>query len=515
MSLRTWSFVLAGVLTLGSLTVLVSLSATGPATARGLLSVELVTDRLQPVAQGVVSIDDGLHSYVVTTTQEGQSPWRDLDSSSGYVDIVIAEMVSVEGIGLGMSETVPLPFQPAAGQDALLVTVSRTQPLAVPVAIDGSPSEVQNIFPPSGDYPHWRIATPIGSGLAFNAHVASLLDAQDVRRFTDYRGHDFAPSLQYVRGVDLVMPAAQLGTEGILIGVDLLGDLASGVTVDLLNFMSLPSVIPIGEPLGASIHSVHNGVVYVRVTGGVARGHLTLLVRASGGPPATVERVVDAPPVITVPPGAGDGVDHVLLDQGPGAPVATEDDAATAAALAGTTLHGSVLATDCEPEVPNTPRGWSCEPAAPAPNACGAATSDSEAQCHIVRSRTPLICRNGGSTFAVQQARTASWKVTFDLTGGGNLGPLSSTGGFEYGEEGTTTTTEGWTAEDGEHGEGQCMRYFRFELVCAKAFKLKCSKLVWDPDEEDIVLADCAFEQTTNRVCRDSSWSQNVCDRTP
>jgi len=114
---------------------------------------------------------------------------------------------------------------------------------------------------------------------------------------------------------------------------------------------------------------------------------------------------------------------------------------------------------------------------------------------------------------SVMQGRVAKWKVSFQF-GGGSGTPLTSGGGFEYGEESTETVTDEWTAAPGAHGLGQSMRYFRFELICAQRF-LQTFDAVQFISEMQVSVDPCARTVLVTQVCRDTNVSQSVCDRTP
>ncbi len=486
------------------------LSGSSPHQLTTLTSVEVVTDRLDPIEGAVVRLDNGSTQVVAATDADGQLPWLALDATSG-VELVLAERPVPGGLGLGMIEQVSVPFQAAPGSESFLVTISRTQPLAVPVHVRGKADEFTETYPPTGDHAHWVVGAPQGSTLRLTTSVASLLDTEAIQQFLAYRGHMLDPSLGYVRGVDLVMPAVQLGAGGIVVGLDLLGDLEAGVAVDAYCFTNLPPLVPVGPPLEVSISLVEDGIVYLWIRGGVPKGHLTLLARPESGPLPALHVLQDDPPTILLPPDAGGGVEFALRRDALGETegvAGEEQDTATVhrpSALA--------LVTNCEPPVPNTSPGWTCDPLPPAGNRCGAAVPSGPKGCKIVRSRSPKICRDPGITHKTTRAKTARWKVSFQLTGFRGS-PLQSGGGFEYGEDSQDVTTDEWTAKPGAHGLGQCLRFFRFELICVAPYTIK----VGDPFELSngyTVVVPCAKAVTVYASCRDTDDSSSTCDRTP
>lgn len=474
-----------------------------------LCSVQVLTDRLTPVAGAAVRFDDGIVQTVGVADADGQTLWSNVDPSNG-IEIAVADTNVAGGIALGFIETVvPEPLL-IASEDYHLNLISRTQPLAVPILVEGNPAYVNNIFPPDGDYPHWRIAVPQESTLRVSLNVASLLDAEAVAQYMDYRGSPVDPSLGYARGVALVVPSVQLGTGGVVVGIDLLGDLSEDVVVDAYNLYATPSAVPLGTQLGVSVSAFENGVVYLLVTGGVRRGHLALLARSTDAGPAQIHKSADNPPAITVPASGDQGTDTAaLLD-------CVDCDEVVAAfdgSAAGAPREMRSIVTDCEPEVPDQ-GNWTCAPLAPASNHCGAPVSAGPVECKIVRTRSTKFCRSPGSTVAGSTGRTARWKVSFELKVSPPGSPLTSGGGFEYGEESMDVLTESWPAAAGAHGLGQCMRYFRFELVCAQLFNLQVDKVEMISD--GISITDpCASTKLVTGSCRDTNISQNVCDRTP
>jgi hypothetical protein len=451
-------------------------------------------------------LDGGPTEVTTVTDADGQTPWIEMDTSDG-VEVLLNETSTASGIAIGMIEDVTPPALNDPTDEIRYTLVSRTQPLAVPIVVEGLRDEVNNVFPPRGDFWHWRVAVPKGSTLRFSAHIASLLDGESIGQYLRYRGSAPDPSssgvsTSYVRGVVLVVPQVRLGAEGFIVGLSLLGDCTSGVVIDAYNFVSAPNDVPTDAPLSVTLERVQNDVAYVRVRGFLSCGQLALLARCGTAPPARVILTRDAPPSVVVPDDGGGGTDTAMLL-----------DCVDCDGAASLLPSDPGTVTNCEPEVPNMPPGWTCSPPTPATNHCGAAATVGSVECHVVRSRTARMCRNPGTTVRASHGKTARWKVTFQLNGGVGQ-PLSSSSGFEYGQESTEVVTDEWTASAGAYGLGQCLRFFRFELVCAQAFALQSD--ITKADEYGYAVPfPCAISSLSYSVCTDSDNSSSVCDRTP
>ncbi len=474
-------------------------------------SVQVLTDNLDPLSGAIVRIDNGSTQFVGVTDTDGQTASYALDPTSG-VQLTIADKTATGGIALGLIETVTPPVLSNPSEDYHLTAIARTQPFAEPVLVQGLSTSVNNIFPASSHYNHWMVGVPAGSKLRFAMNAAPLLDHESIGQYLAYRGATIDPALVYVRGVALVMPGVQLGTDGLVVGIHLLGDLQNGVTIDAYNFATPPVAVPLGPALNVRIGGVQNDVVYVSVTGGVRKGQLALLARASSGPAAQINIAVDNPPVIIVPPDGG---------QGGGTAMATgcngcghEQIVSSATALASPTSTAAFV-TDCEPAVPNPPPDWTCTPPPPSSD-CGTPTASGAHTCTIAKMRTERFCRAAGSTLSGSAAITTKFKVVFRLDGTTAIGDskLSSGGGFEYGVESTKVQTDAWTAAPGASGLGQCMRYFRFTLVCKQAYTGYIDT-IGNIFEGNVFINPCSKAVTVNEGCTDTSSSQGVCDRTP
>jgi hypothetical protein len=475
------------------------------------VQVQVLTDRLAPVDRATLRVTNGAEVSVATTNADGHTTcFTKMDPDIGGVELAIQETATPEGIALGMLEQVYPPHLAENGEDVHLSVISRTVPLAVPVQIQGE-DESTCIFPPDGYENYWTFSTAAGSSLSFNAHVATILDSEDVGRYFTYHGYD-SPE-DYARGAVMVVPNLQLGQGGFGVGLWLMGAFNygnDGVAVDAYNFTSSPNG-PSVEPVVVETMVVRNDMVYVRVTGEVGAGHLALFARSHDGSPSKSYRFDDNPP--TFPPFADvrDRTDFVMTDR-----VGRGEDGHAAAAAAGTSPPATPppLVGDCEPDEPVMPDGWSCSPPAATPNHCGAPTSAGEIQCDVIRMRGPRTCRSGGSTYRLAMGRTARWKVSFEFQAGSGGSPLMSGSGFEYGEESTTVESEEWTAESGLYGLGQCMRYYRFELTCAAPWYKKYDSFEY---RSEMVprFVPCGATRAVWTKCRDSATSQSVCDRTP
>ncbi|MDP6540131.1 MAG: hypothetical protein QF903_01985 [Planctomycetota bacterium] len=474
-----------------------------------LVQVQVLTDRLDPVALATLRVTNGANVSVATTNADGHTTcFTNMDPDIDGIELSIQERTTPDGIALGMLEQVYPPHIPDNGQDVHLSVISQTVPLAVPVQIQGE-GESTCIFPPDGYETYWTFSTAAGSGLAFNANVATILDREDVSRYFAYHGHNSTED--YARGAVMVVPDLQLGNSGFGMGIWLMGayDYGNdGVAVDAYNFTN-NSNGPAMDPVVVETMIVQNDMVYVRVMGEVAGGHLAFFVRSFDGNPSQSYRFDDNPP--TFPPfrDVRDTTDFVMTDC-----IGCRDDERVAATATSPPTTPTSFVQDCEPDAPDMPDGWSCAPPTGTPNHCGAVTSAGETQCTVIRMRGPRTCRTDGNTYTVSRGRVAAWKVSFEFGGGPEGSPLTSESGFEYGERTTVVETDEWTADAGLYGLGQCMRYFRFELTCAAPWFKKFG--LWEYRVEGGPQFDpCGETRVVWTKCRDTSTSQAVCDRTP
>ena len=157
----------------------VSLSAViaggaGAAATRQLTSVQVLSDRLEPLQGAAVRLREGEREAVLVADAEGQTPWAALRFSGG-VELTLLEKVHPGGIALGMLEReVEAPAGSWSAQETELLEISRTQPFAVQRLVSGDPTQATELWPDEGDHPHWTIVVPKASRLRFGAHVASL-----------------------------------------------------------------------------------------------------------------------------------------------------------------------------------------------------------------------------------------------------------------------------------------------------------------------------------------------------
>lgn len=463
-----------------------------------LVSVDVLSDRLQPMAGAIVQVESSSGSVVGVTDVEGQTPWFALDAAGG-VDLTLVERTTAQGIALGMQERVVPPVLSSTNDDFQLTSISRTQPLAVPVAIEADKLAENTLYPPAGDHAHWVVVVPKGSPALFTLHIASLIDAGAIDEFFDYRG--LAPAPDYMRGVDLVVGNVELDSAGLVVGLDLLGDLTGGCVIDAYNFTNASNART-AQPVQVTQLNTVDGIVFVRIIGKVASGHLTLVARRAGGKPAQSRVLLDAPPSVAVPPSTGQGVDTAWSDCG-GCGSGGEASAASST---------TSMVQDCEPPTPEPPANWSCDPPAPdASPSCSSVVTPGAKQCVTSRSRSPRFCRSPGGSVSGSTARTKKWKASFTFTGAQGTA-LSSGGGFEYGIDESSVLLDAWTAQAGAHGKGQCMRYYQFELACSQLFVLERPE--WSLIEGWLDSSDCVSSIEV-ASCTDAYTSQSTCDRTP
>jgi hypothetical protein len=299
----------------------------------------------------------------------------------------------------------------------------------------------------------------------------------------------------------MVVPGVSLGSDGMLVGINLLGDLQSGAVVDIYNLYDANSRDP--GPLTATFAGMHNDWVYIKLRGGLRQGHLALLARSPLAGLGQVFISVDSPPGIVLSPGGGGG-ETAFLDC-PDCPPPQRTTATSASAAA------PLFVTDCEPTVPNT-SNWTCIPVVGSTN-CGAGVLVGSPECSMIRSRSPRFCKAAGGTLKRTSAVTQKWKLSIHLDGG--TAPLASGGGFEYGEDSQSITTDEWTAPPGADGLGKCIRYFRFNLVCAQLITYRMDGMVFTTDGDPPTFNPCSLTTTAGHVCHDLSATENICDRTP
>lgn len=474
-----------------------------------LASVQVLSDRLQPVTGATVRLTSSAGEQVVVTDAQGQTSWVNA-GASGDLTLTLAETTQAQGVLIGMIETLTPPAEPSA-EDTALNEISRTQPLATPIVVQGAPNTSTTIDAQDGSFQHWCVLVPAGSTLRLSAHAASLLDGEAIEQYLRYRGDSIHQSVQYTRGVALVVPDVRIGSGGFIVGLDLLGDLTSGVTIDAFNYTktSTPTSFSI-ESLG-----VIGPKVFVKVTGELRQGHLALLARPqSDASPAQTLAIQDAPPQITVPEGGGAGIDSVMRDDciGCGESLARAGSGRVggegSSSLAPTSARAA--STECEPEVPNNPPGWECECSVEDRSGCGVRRGAKE--CHIVSMRSPRFCRTAGASIGVRREQTSKWKVTFECESGAGA-PLRSRDGFQYGGQTEDVAIDGWIAQPGAQNVGQCTRYFDIRLVCGQWFST--SGDAWAVDERGTVQrTPCAAPMSRQAVCIDWADSQSACDRT-
>ena len=471
------------------------------------MSLRVVDDRLRPI-EGVVSqvwnVDPASPAIVSVTDEHGQTPWVLFDGAQP-TQITLADTVSPGGIALGKIELFPGYAMLDEGEDAHEWMHGRSMPFAVPVSVQGT-----NVSPEDGSYPHWQLALPPDSELNFSMHVAMLMDGEAVAEYLAYRGAT-ASSSEYVRGLVLVMPSVQTGA-GFLAAVRLHGDLddGTGATVDLFNFHQKAKTLPVGPALAVEGAEVEGDWVAALVQGTIRKGHLAILVRSpAAGPPRVVQQV-DAPPEILIPAGGAELGDPIVL--GPQSGNVASEAALLGAAGGVVALGGAMPDQDCDPEAPEPAAGWTCEP--PAPTDCPA-TPVGDKECSITKWKSKAWCRTPGSGVGRKRLIRQSYKVTFGAKGGNDA--LSTQGGFEYGREEQEEQTDGWTAEQGAHGRGQCMRYYYFYLDCGQKWST-------ESDQWHITFLEffplfyrdpCSVPRFVWTVCSDETDSQAVCDRLP
>ncbi len=474
-----------------------------------LVSVGVLTDHLDARSGGLVRVelDDGSTETALTDT-DGQTPWFNLDVRSG-ARITLGEGPVEGGRALGAVEEWPgLPMIDGDEEQQEWLVV-RTQPVARELLIEGKEGETVTLYPERGDYPHWLVVLPDSSPLRFQAHVGLLMDGESVSQYMAYRGQPQVSSSDYVRGVVLVTSNVALGKEGLLIGIDLHGDLGPGdVTADVFNFHG--DTLSFSEQtLDAHVFDLIGDRLFIQLTGGILEGQLAVLVRSKGTAPGVAEYVLDNPPDLDSPSGDGGKV-AVLTSEGCEGCTSLNSRVPLSAPSPG------ALAKDCEPEPFDPPKGWTCRPPEPGPwNRCGGGEVQGPVNCKITRLKSPRICLDPGKSFKAQRASVTSFKVTFEFGGQAGYGEneLSTTSGFQYGVSRQSVITDSWTADPGVNGVGQCSRWYRQYLHCMQLWLHPAHAYRFDGVE--LTEIRCGGKTADKTVCQDLAITSAVCDRTP
>ena len=378
-------------------------------------NIQVVDDDLEPVVNHTVGIrwtpDSEVQGY--TTDIAGQTPWFPRDPGEDFY-LILPDGVTQKGILIGSVQTCATPFDLIPPATDLTIEVSRSMPLAKEVRVkvtDDNGDILTNIWPPDNGYPHWVIALDENSLLNFPVHAAPLLDYEAVVQFLDYRGHDEEGKL-YMRGTDFVFTNnVDLGAEGIVIGIRLLGDLPEGATVDVLNIIPyVPDnqsggITAQAERLPLKMHLLEtvNDVAYIHLSGYVRKGHLAVLARSITTEPVEGEVLVvqDNPPTITFGPRGGNAPAKTCIP--------TKEN------------------SDHWPEPPDP---WTC-PIDPPSNHCGPPTLTGNLDCKVGEPQTSMTwCKIPGGTVGKTVGRTRSWKANFKLTWPIKKDVLETGGGF-------------------------------------------------------------------------------------
>jgi len=476
-----------------------------PSSPVPLTSVALVDDMLQPIPGGIVNLQvPGSEDVTLVTDAFGQTRWAGMDPSGGVL-LSIADNAVDGGLALGSIQGVVPPPLDDASVDTHEWMIAWTQPVAenVLVAAD-DPDGITNVYPRDGAYPHWTIGVEGKSGVQFQAGVAPLLDGEAIAGYMGYRGQ---PTLadKYVRGTALTVPAVDLGESGFFLCIDLLGDLPNpdSIAVDAFNLHHETTTTP---GFDVSLVSVSDGIAICRVSGELLFGHLAILLRdvAQGGAGIEVS-AHDDPPQFSIPQPTPDEADPTTawLERGD-----VHVDAASATCPTCPPTGGAAV-TECEPDVPGM-GDWDCSPGPPPASPCPSELLLHD--CGTYRTRSPRFCRGPGETLARQMGTTKSYKFVLKVTGG--TAPLVSGGQFEYGTESKKVQTDEWTAQPGAHGLGQCIRWYRFYLVCGDSYEQGIGGMVADP--ESLPHWDpCAGSKKVSVTCGDETDSSSTCDRAP
>jgi len=452
-------------------------------------NVHVVDDELNAVANTTVGIrfQDEEEPIAYSTDDAGQIPWVAQDPGED-LQLILTDRMTDSGVLVGSIQTVVTPFYIVANATELLIEISRTQPLAKSVRVrvtEENGVSYTNIFPPNCGYPHWVIVLEEDSNLDFYTFVAPILDEEAVVHFLDYRGFE-DNGQTYVRGSNLVFSDnVDLGADGIVFGTRLLGALPEGATVDVYNFVPHVSEAPGNSttsqkqllPLEMTLLETTNDVVYIHLRGTIQKGHMAILARSITGSGGECTVIEDNPPTLTV-------------------------------------LGGNDKLKTCVPEVPDPPDNWECG-CYPESNHCGTGTPASQKDCQVgLPQRSQIWCKQSGDGIEVTKGRTVEWKASFSLKGAQGT-PMSSEGNFTYGVKSVTIVNETWTAQDGVHQKGQCMRFILHSLVCAQLFQMYTDRISLQPGLGGLPALKvdiCEKPYFTKDVCTDFLTVTATCD---
>jgi hypothetical protein len=348
------------------------------------VTIEVLDDRLLARAGVDLKVEQsGL--LVATTGSDGiAGPLAGL--TEGPLLVTLRETPQADGKLLGAITTEWVPG-PAHGSQTHLVALAMTQPLALPMDIQGL-EEQQELYL-EGAWPLVEIVVPAGSnGLNAAPLVAQLPDHRSTHSVLDYYGA--ATTAQYDRGFFLETRAMSFGSKGLIIELDC-AELGYSSTPALAWHHFHPPLEP-GAPISSSPPTVtflgwEEDFLYFHLHGGLAAGRHVFAVR---------ERLTHEPFFsthsweVSTPTGFEPGSSSAM---GEGQPPQSSPLAAAAMHLDG---NGEV-AIDCS-------NPFACEPPAPLGVANPTPCSSPPAPTSWFRACSPL------GPF-LQDTRQISWKL--------------------------------------------------------------------------------------------------------
>ena len=472
---------------LACITLLASASPllAGARASDGRVSIQVLDDRLQAVALADVRLktDRGL---MRTRTQEaGQTEWLPFEVGQP-LDLILEETQTSGGVTLGLIEELEPPPDSYGNPRTFLWEISRTQPLATPLTLEGDPERSVNHFPSDGAFPHWVIVVPAGFSDSLSMSVAPLLDKVVANQYLAYRGWTEAEDC--LAGVVLICPPLELGQEGILIGVHTAEAPEAGeVAVDAYQFVDgFPEDSQLAGP-GLEVMGLRDGVVFVRLFGELRAGHLALLVR----------------------PGASDsGRVQVLPDSSP------EERANSNSRGAGRSgQRNPSPRVACEPETPLAPLGWSCGGASAQEVVQG---EEAAIQHSTLYTGSPIYEEEVGASLTLRRVLDSSWNSVLVFAGSTWAAAESAESGgeSEFRRRQLESYSQTLAFREGKHRRGQCKQAFRGVLLGREESTITRQRVSWSRGSGGFFELDSTPEQARIlRICTDYIQTESACDR--
>ncbi len=423
------------------------------------VSLGLLDDRLNVVPGAsfqIVVLDTGA-THSATTGRDGYSPLVELSTGSA-VGMILAETATANGVCLGQYHEWSLG--PAGGSEVHLAHRVLFQPSLEPVTITYSQPTLPDAhlrwaFIPSE---HAKQTAP---GFSFAAQVGPLLTSHEIRGYEGFHGVDFGPAgAQAKLGLVIRTGRIDLGQLNLALKMDVRGH----------GFSSLPQAHTfvlhdagaLGTPttpptFSATAFEIHDGYVYLRLTGALERGDNVILL-TPGGPSQAPLRLPLSPLTLSIPLSAS------APDPPPAGPQC-EGTASDPGALKQPRCHSFNPENACTPAALG-----SCD---------GAAIPSSSLICSAHTVGGPRTCGTDGSQdLRTSVTVTGSVSVGFKVNLGLVEGNAGATGSVALSETIVASVdlgpgNTGCLACSGSDACGQCVRQCLEIATCSQAFTIK------------------------------------------